>query len=161
MTTVWINGREITVEPQYEKSTLLLYLRDILRLTGTKCGCATGDCGACKVLVDGEAMNSCLLKMAALDGKQITTIEGIGREDRLDPIQEAFVNAGAIQCGYCTPGMIITTKALLTKNPDPSEVEIRKALDNNLCRCTGYVKIVQAIQEAARLIRLEERKKHV
>jgi len=151
--TITINERAYEVAAHHEKLTLLSFLRDVLDMTGTKCGCFTGDCGACKVLVDGEPVNSCLLKMEKLNGRRVTTIEGIGTPEALDPVQEAFVKMGAIQCGYCTPGMIITTKALLAKNPDPSEQEIRSALGNNLCRCTGYVKIVQAIQEAARMMR--------
>lgn len=146
--TLEVNGTiyNVDVEPNW---TLLRVIRDVLKLKGTKCGCATGDCGACKVLIDGEAVNSCTVLARNAVGKKITTIEGLSRGDRLHPIQQAFVEAGAIQCGFCTPGMVITAKALLDRNPDPTEAEIRAALDNNLCRCTGYVKIVEAIRLAA------------
>jgi carbon-monoxide dehydrogenase small subunit len=143
-----INGREHTVN--VEKNWTLLYvLREVLNLTGSKCGCNTGDCGACKVLVDGEAVNSCTLLAVKAEGKKITTIEGLSNGTKLHPIQEAFIESGAIQCGFCTPGMIITAKALLDRNPKPTREEIVQALDNNLCRCTGYIKIIEAIQVAA------------
>lgn len=159
MIKIYINGAEHEVRDGCEKKTLLTYLRDVLDLTGTKCGCATGDCGACKVLINGEAKNSCLFKMEKLDGCSIITIEGIGSVDNLHPIQKAFIKAGAVQCGYCTPGMIITTKALLDKNLEPTEDEIKTALDNNICRCTGYYKIVEAIQMAARMMREEAKRR--
>lgn len=135
--------------------TLLYVLREILNFTGTKCGCNTGDCGACKVLLDGEAVNSCTILASKAEGKEIITIEGIAEANRLHPIQQAFIEAGAVQCGFCTPGMIISAKALLDKNPDPSRDEIAKTLDNNLCRCTGYIKIMDAVQLAARRMRGE------
>ena len=143
-----INGtpHNLTVKRSW---TVLYMLRDILGLTGTKYGCGTGDCGACKILLDGKPVNSCTMIAAKADGKHIITIEGLQEEGRLSIIQQAFVNAGAIQCGFCTPGMIITAKALLSENPEPTEEEIRKAFDNNLCRCTGYVKIVEAVMAAA------------
>ncbi len=148
-----VNGvfREIAVDP---KQTLLKTLRNVLKLTGTKCGCETGDCGACMVLIDGEAVRSCLVKTSKLSGKQVVTIEGITGEMRrtgaLHPIQQAFVEAGAVQCGFCTPGMIISAKALLDKNPSPSRKEVIEAIDKNLCRCTGYIKIADAVLLAAR-----------
>lgn len=129
--------------------TLLYVLREVLELTGTKNGCGTNDCGACKVLVDGEAKNSCALLVRNLEGKKIVTIEGLLDNGKLNIIQQSFVDAGAIQCGFCTPGMIISTTALLGRNPDPSEKEIREALKDNLCRCTGYVKIIDAVKLAA------------
>ncbi|MGN8875935.1 (2Fe-2S)-binding protein [Pseudoflavonifractor sp. HCP28S3_F10] len=142
-----INGEVRSV--QVEKNWTLLYvLREVLDLTGAKCGCNTGDCGACKVIIDGEAVNSCLVLAPKAVGKEIETIEGLSNGPELHPIQQAFIDAGAVQCGYCTPGMIMSAKALLDKNPDPSEEEIRAAISNNLCRCTGYVKIVDAIRLA-------------
>ena len=139
---------------QVEKNWTLLYvLREVLDLTGAKCGCNTGDCGACKVIIDGEAVNSCLVLAPKVVGKDIWTIEGLSNGPELHPIQQAFIDAGAVQCGYCTPGMVMSAKALLDKNLDPSEEEIRAAISNNLCRCTGYVKIVEAIRLAAERMR--------
>jgi carbon-monoxide dehydrogenase small subunit len=143
-----INGTEKSLTVQ-RKWTLLYVLREVLGLTGTKYGCGTNDCGACKVLVDGKAVNSCVLPAKNLDGKNITTIEGLQEDGRLNVLQQAFVDAGAIQCGFCTPGMVISATALLALNRDPSEVEIREALSGNLCRCSGYVNIVKAIRLAA------------
>ncbi|KAF0091582.1 MAG: carbon-monoxide dehydrogenase small subunit [Fusobacteria bacterium] len=147
-----INGKDYTLKVE-EKWTLLYVLREVLGLTGTKEGCGTSDCGACKVLVDGKAVNSCSLLALKMEGKKITTIEGIGSSDKPHPIQEAFIEAGAVQCGFCTPGMIISTKALLDGNIDPSEEEIREGLSKNLCRCTGYVKIIDAVNIAAAKIK--------
>lgn len=147
-----INGKDYNVQVE-EKWTLLYVLREVLGLTGTKEGCGTSDCGACKVLVDGKAMNSCTLLALKMAGKNITTIEGIGSSDKPHPIQEAFIEAGAVQCGFCTPGMIISTKALLDVNSDPTETEIREGLSKNLCRCTGYVKIIDAVNIAAMKIK--------
>jgi aerobic carbon-monoxide dehydrogenase small subunit len=146
-----VNGEpyDLLVEPRH---TLLKVLRDDLGLTGTKKGCDTGDCGACTVLMNGKPINSCLALAMEANGKEITTIEGLASGDDLHPLQEAFIQAGAIQCGYCTPGMILTAKALLDENAAPSEEEVKRAISGNLCRCTGYVKIVQAIQAAARII---------
>lgn len=129
---------------------LLDVLRDRLHLKGTKEGCGSGDCGACTVILDGRAVNSCLVLAVEADGQEVETIDGLSKEGRLHPIQEAFVKVGASQCGFCTPGMVMTAKSLLDSNPDPSLEEIKEAIDGNICRCTGYVKIVQAIQEAAR-----------
>ena len=130
--------------------TLLYVLREILNFTGTKAGCETGACGACKVLVEGEAFNSCSVLARNMVGKTITTIEGVASDGELHVVQEAFIEAGAVQCGFCTPGMIISTIALLQHNPCPERKEIAKALDNNLCRCTGYIKIFDAVELASR-----------
>jgi carbon-monoxide dehydrogenase small subunit len=147
-----INGKDHFVKVE-EKWTLLYVLREVLGLTGTKEGCGTSDCGACKVLVDGKAVNSCSILVLKVEGKKITTIEGIGSSDKPHPIQEAFIEAGAVQCGFCTPGMIISTKALLDVNSNPTETEIREGLSKNLCRCTGYVKIIDAVNIAAKKIK--------
>jgi carbon-monoxide dehydrogenase small subunit len=127
-------------------------LRDRLGLTGTKKACGTGDCGACTVIIDGEAVRSCILLTATVDGKNVITIEGVGAVDNPHPLQQAFVDAGAVQCGYCTPGMILTAKALLDKCPDPTEEQIKEALSGNLCRCTGYTKIIKAVKMEAKRI---------
>ena len=132
------------------RRTLLEVLREELHFTGTKCGCERGECGACTVLVDGVPVTSCIMLALEAAGKEITTIEGLEKNGKLHVLQEAFIEAGAIQCGYCTPAMILTAKALLDKNPSPSEQEIREAISGNLCRCTGYDKIVQAISMAAK-----------
>ena len=138
---------ELAVEPN---QTLLEVVREKLALTGTKAGCLVGDCGACTVLVDGNPVNSCLVLAVQADGKQVTTIEGVETPQGLHPLQTAFVDKGAIQCGYCTPGMILSAKSLLDRNPKADESEIRKAISGNLCRCTGYQKIVEAIVFASR-----------
>lgn len=144
-----INGEQYQVS--IEKNWTLLYvLREVLDLTAVKCGCNTGDCGACKVIIDGEAINSCLVLARNAAGKEIETVEGLSKGAELHPIQQAFIDAGAVQCGYCIPGMVMSAKALLDKNPDPTEEEIRAGISNNLCRCTGYVKIVDAILLAAK-----------
>jgi carbon-monoxide dehydrogenase small subunit len=139
-----VNGEiyEVYVEP---RRRLIDVIRDDIGLTGTKEGCGSGDCGACTVLMDGKPVNSCLILAIDAKEKNILTIEGLSNEGRLHPIQEAFVKHGAIQCGYCTPGMILSAKALLDENPNPTEEEVREAISGNLCRCTGYVKIVKAI----------------
>ncbi len=139
-----INGevREVVVEP---RTTLLHVLREDLRLTGTKEGCNAGDCGACTVLIDNHPVVSCLTLAIEAQGKEILTIEGLDRKDQLHPLQQAFIDHYAVQCGFCTPGMILSAKALLDRNSHPTEEEIRKAISGNLCRCTGYVKIVEAI----------------
>jgi carbon-monoxide dehydrogenase small subunit len=138
---------ELAVEPN---QTLLEVIREKLGLTGTKAGCLMGDCGACTVLVDGNPVNSCLMLAVQADGKEVRTIEGIETPQGLHPLQTAFVDKGAIQCGYCTPGMILSAKSLLDRNPKADEAEIRKAISGNLCRCTGYQKIVEAILFASR-----------
>ena len=149
---ITVNGRKrrFDVEPN---KLLLNLVRDELYLTGTKYGCGIGECGACTVLLDGEAVLSCMVLAVDADGKCVETIEGVADGDKLDPIQEAYIKEGAIQCGFCTPGFIMTTKALLKKNPDPSEAEIREYLKGNYCRCTGYVNIIKAVQSAAKKLR--------
>ena len=129
--------------------TLLSFLRDVLGLTGTKWGCMTGDCGACTVLLDGEPVVSCLQLAQQVRGRAVTTVEGLERNGELGDVQAAFVRNGAAQCGFCTPGMIVAAESLLQRNPAPTEAEIREALAGNLCRCTGYNKIVDAVLEAA------------
>jgi aerobic carbon-monoxide dehydrogenase small subunit len=149
--TLKINGEdfELSVEP---KRTLLDALRDDLGMTGTKKGCDQGDCGACTVLLDGKAVNSCLILAVEAVGHEITTIEGLAKEGVLHPLQEAFIKLGAMQCGYCTPGMLLSGKALLDSNPHPTREDVKVAIEGNLCRCTGYVKIIDAIIEASRTI---------
>jgi carbon-monoxide dehydrogenase small subunit len=137
---------ELELDPS---RTLLDVLRKDLGLTGTKYGCGEGDCGACTVLIDGKPVNSCLMLIVKADGKEIITIEGLAKDDELHPIQEAFINHGAIQCGFCSPGMILSAKSILDENSNPSEEEIKKGISGNLCRCTGYQKIVEAIQSLA------------
>jgi carbon-monoxide dehydrogenase small subunit len=129
--------------------TLVELLREHLGLSGTKVGCGHGECGACTVILDGEPVNSCLVFAAQCNGREVTTIEGLRRDGALDPIQNAFVEAGAVQCGYCTPGMIMSAAALLASNATPTRDEIEEAISGNLCRCTGYVKIVDAVQLVA------------
>ena len=139
-----INGEsfELAVEPQ---RTLLEVLREDLGLTGTKFGCDTGECGACTVIIDGKAVLACMTLAVEAQGKAILTIEGISRDGELHPIQRSFVEHGAIQCGYCTPGMILSAKVLLDQVPEPTEAEVKRAIEGNLCRCTGYNKIIEAI----------------
>lgn len=143
-----VNGRphEVILEPH---KTLLEVLRDQLDLTGTKFGCGTGECGGCTVLINGNPILSCLTLAITAKDKQITTIEGLRAGDGLHPLQKAFIDYGAVQCGFCTPGMVLTAKALLDENPDPTVEEVKKGLAGNLCRCTGYVKIIQAVMAAA------------
>jgi carbon-monoxide dehydrogenase small subunit len=146
---VTINGRryEEEVEP---RMLLAHFLRETIGLTGTHVGCVIGECGACSVLLDGKVVKSCLHFAVQADGREITTIEGLAKDGELNPVQEAFVKNYAFQCGYCTPGMVMTSQALLKRNPNPTEAEIRKALAGNLCMCTGYVQIVDAVKEAAK-----------
>lgn len=139
-----VNGQEYDLVIPVNR-TLTQVLRENLRLTGTKQGCAVGDCGSCTVLLNGLPVNSCLVLAVEADGQEITTIEGLAQDEQLHPIQQAFVEHGGIQCGFCTPGMILSSKALLDKNPTPTEREIREAISGNLCRCTGYQKIVESI----------------
>jgi aerobic-type carbon monoxide dehydrogenase small subunit (CoxS/CutS family) len=150
-----VNGKwqEVFVEPW---KTLLEVLREDLGLTGAKMGCDDGNCGACTVLVDGQAVKSCLMLAVLARGKKILTIEGLGSKENLHPLQQAFIDHFAVQCGYCTPGMIMTAKALLDENPSATEVDIRKYMHGNICRCTGYVKIVEAI-EAVRDVLAQEK----
>ena len=146
---VTVNGRvyQEDVEPRI---LLAHFLREQLGLTGTHVGCVVGECGACSVLLDGKVVKSCLHFAVQADGREVRTVEGLAQNGELDPVQEAFVKNYAFQCGYCTPGMVMTSYALLQTNPNPSESDIRKALAGNLCMCTGYVQIVDAVKEAAR-----------
>ena len=154
--TLNVNGldHDLLCEPS---RTLAQALREDLGLTGTKVGCGVGDCGACTVLVDGVTVNSCLMLAVQAVGKAITTIEGLADGPVLHPIQRAFVEHGAIQCGFCSPGMILSAKALLDANPAPGETQIRQGLSGNLCRCTGYQKIVEAVDDAAQVLRGERK----
>jgi carbon-monoxide dehydrogenase small subunit len=145
---ITVNGmrRIFDVEPQ---TLLLNLLRDEMDLTGTKYGCGIGECGACTVLLDGDAVLACMMLAVDADGRTVDTVEGLAKGRRLHPIQEAYLEEGAVQCGYCTPGFIMATKALLDEKPEPTEREIREYLNGNICRCTGYVNIVRAVQAAA------------
>ena len=144
-----INGEseQVTVP---SNMTLMHMLRESLALTGTKNGCSAGECGACTVLLNGEPVNSCMVLAVECNGADIVTVEGLAGDHQLDPIQEAMIEAGGVQCGFCTPGMLISSRALLNRCPDPSEEEIREALVGNLCRCTGYVRIIEAVKVVAR-----------
>ena len=146
--TVRVNGEQerLTVPANM---TLLELLRQDLVLTGTKNGCSAGECGACTVLMDGEPVNACMVLAVEADGTEIVTVEGLAHDDQLDVIQQEFMDEGAVQCGFCTPGMLISARALLNRTPHPTEEQIREALVGNLCRCTGYTRIVQAIQKAS------------
>ncbi len=146
--TLKINGKKRAVEA--DPGEVLLHVLRREGYKGAKFGCGQGFCGACTVLLDGRPVNSCLLLVGLVEGREITTIEGVGAVDRLDPIQEAYLDAGAVQCGYCSPGFILATKALLDEKPNPTDDQIKKALDGNYCRCTGYVKIVDAVKLAAK-----------
>ena len=146
--TMTVNGKSVSLEVAAHH-TLLQVLRDQLGLTGTKDGCSEGDCGACTVIVNGAPVNSCLVLAPQADGAEIVTIEGLGTVEAMHPLQAAFVEEGGTQCGYCTPGIIMSAAALLEKNPEPTEEEIRWALAGNICRCTGYTKIIAAVQRAA------------
>ena len=149
-----VNG-VIYEEEVDHRRTLLEVLRENFGLLGVHKGCDEGQCGACTVLINGKAVNSCLILAASVQGKKITTIEGLAQGEKLHPVQEAFVEAGAIQCGFCTPGMIMITKAFLDKNPNPTEEEAKRAISGNLCRCTGYFQIIDAVMKAAEKMRKE------
>jgi carbon-monoxide dehydrogenase small subunit len=149
---ITLNGKRTDLDVPTHR-LLLDLLRDEIGLTGTKEGCGTGDCGACTVLLNGKAVNSCLIFSGELDGADVVTIEGLKIGPELHPVQQAFIQDGGVQCGYCTSGMLMMSKALLDENPDPSEEEIRFAISGNLCRCTGYAKIVKAVQDAAAELR--------
>ena len=146
--TLTVNGvtHEVAIEP---RQSLLQVLREELHLTGTKEGCSEGECGACTVILDGRTVDSCLIFGLEAHGREVVTIEGVAQGEQLHPLQKAFAEYGGVQCGFCTPGMILAAKALLDSNPPPTEAEIRRGISGNLCRCTGYVKIVEAINAAA------------
>ena len=150
--TIRVNGelRTASVPPE---TTLLKLLRESFYLTGAKLGCDVGDCGACTVIVDGEPVNACLMLAGQADGREVLTIEGLATRDRLHPLQRAFEDHASLQCGFCGPGVILSAKALLDGNPDPTRHEIRDAIAGNLCRCTGYAKMIDAVQQAARELR--------
>jgi carbon-monoxide dehydrogenase small subunit len=131
--------------------TLMRMLRETLALTGTKNGCSAGECGACTVLLDGEPVNSCMVLAAECDGAKIVTVEGLAGDKQLDPLQETIIQEGGVQCGFCTPGILVSARGLLDRNPDPSDAEIREALVGNLCRCTGYVRIIESVRKAAKM----------
>jgi len=144
-----INGsmRQIEID---ENDRLLDVIREGFHLTGTKEGCGEGECGVCSVLLDGKLVNSCMIMAFQAEDSEVITIEGLGEDERIDPIQQAFIDTGAVQCGFCTPGMVLSAKALLMKNPSPSKQEIRRGISGNLCRCTGYEKIVEAVELASK-----------
>jgi carbon-monoxide dehydrogenase small subunit len=144
-----VNGEPRSAEVK-ANTTLLEMLRDVLGCIGTKVGCETGDCGACTVLLDGEPTNTCLVLAVEADGSVVTTVEGLEHDGRLDPVQQAFLTEGAVQCGYCIPGMLLSAKALLDRIPNPTREEVREAIAGNICRCTGYIKVVDAIMAAAK-----------
>ena len=145
----------MTINREYEQvdvpanMTLLQMLRDKIALTGTKNGCMAGECGACTVMLNGEPVNSCMVLAVECDGAEVLTVEGLAKDHVLDPVQQTIIQHGGVQCGFCTPGVLISARALLDRNPDPKEDEIREALVGNLCRCTGYIRIIDAVQEAA------------
>ena len=145
---IFVNGEEYELSVS-SNELLIDILRDRLDLTGTKEGCGTGDCGACTVLINGKPMNACLTLAVEVNGKEVLTIEGMARRGELHPIQKAFIDKGAVQCGFCTPGMILSTKALLDRNSTPTDDEIKTALAGNFCRCTGYAKILDAVRAAS------------
>ena len=146
--TFTLNGEaEAVVVPSH--MTLLQMLREEIVMTGTKNGCAAGECGACTVLLNGEPVNSCLVLAVECDGQKLVTVEGLARDSQLDPLQQALVEAGGVQCGFCTPGVLISARALLNRNPHPTEADVRAALVGNLCRCTGYVRIIDGVLAAA------------
>lgn len=144
-----VNGASEYVEVP-ANMTLLALLRERLGLTGTKNGCSTGECGACTVLMNGEPVNACLVLAVETDGAEIITVEGLAHDDQLDPLQQALIDHSGVQCGFCTPGVLISARALLNRNPRPTEDDIKDALRGNLCRCTGYVRIIQAVKAAAK-----------
>ncbi|MCL1805438.1 MAG: (2Fe-2S)-binding protein [Clostridiales bacterium] len=147
-----LNGEKKEIEADVSLS-LLDVLRDVLGMTGTKHGCGKGECGACTVIVNGKAVNSCLFPIMKAEGAEVLTVEGLQKGGELHPIQQAFIDKGAVQCGYCTPGMLLSAKALLDENPSPTRLEVKAAIGGNICRCTGYVKIEEAILSAAELIK--------
>ncbi|WP_278549651.1 (2Fe-2S)-binding protein [Cloacibacillus evryensis] len=153
-----LNGENVSLDIE-DNVTLLKLLRETLNLTGTKEGCGQGDCGACTVLVNGKTVNSCIFLAVNVDGANVITIEGLAKNGQPDVIQQSFVDNGAVQCGFCIPGMVLSAKALLDVNDDPSDEEIKRSISGNLCRCTGYVRIVESIKTASRRIREKGRSK--
>jgi carbon-monoxide dehydrogenase small subunit len=148
--TVTVNGEfELVDVPSH--MTLLQMLREKLALTGTKNGCAAGECGACTVMMNGEPVNSCMVLAVECDGAELITVEGLAHDGQLDPVQEAIIEVGGVQCGFCTPGVLISSRALLNRNPDPTDFDIRDALVGNLCRCTGYFRIIEGVKKAAKI----------
>jgi len=148
--TVTVNG-EVELVDVPSHMTLLQMLREKMALTGTKNGCAAGECGACTVMINGEPVNSCMVLAVECDGAELTTVEGLAHDGQLDPVQQAIIEAGGVQCGFCTPGVLISSRALLNRNPNPSEFDIRDALVGNLCRCTGYFRIIEGVKKAAKI----------
>lgn len=146
--TIMINGEAEVVDVP-SNMTLMKMLREKMALTGTKNGCSAGECGACTVILNGEPVNSCMVLAAECDGSEVVTVEGLAKDGKLDPVQEAIVDTGGVQCGFCTPGILISARTLLDRNANPSEGDIREALAGNLCRCTGYVRIIEAVKQAA------------
>lgn len=155
MITLTINQKQYSLDLKGHE-TLLEVLRECLGLTGTKRACDEAECGACTVIIDGKSVLSCIVLAADCEGKTITTIEGLADGDKLQPVQQSFLDLGAVQCGFCMPGMIMSSKALLDKNPDPNQEEIERALDGNLCRCAGYLKIFDAVRHAGRVMKDKE-----
>jgi len=149
---LFVNGKEVTTSVP-ENRRALDFLRKDLGLKSVKEGCGEGECGACTILLDGKAVCSCLLFASDLAGRRVLTLESLGKEGHLHPIQQAFAETGAVQCGFCTPGMILSVKSLLDENPNPDDEAIKKALEGNLCRCTGYVKIIEAVKRAVAIIK--------
>lgn len=150
-----VNGNNYSIDVDPSKR-LLDVIREDLKLTGTKEGCSEGECGACTVIMNGDAINSCMLLAVQARNSEIITVEGLEKDGKLSELQKAFIEKGAVQCGFCTPGMLMSTKALLMKNPDPSNDEIKVAIEGNLCRCTGYVKIQEAVKEAIKNTKMKE-----
>ena len=148
--TVTVNG-EVELVDVPSHMTLLQMIREKLALTGTKNGCAAGECGACTVMLNDEPVNSCMVLAVECDGAELTTVEGLVHDGQLDPVQEAIIEAGGVQCGFCTPGVLISSRALLDRNPTPTEFDIRDALVGNLCRCTGYFRIIEGVTKAAKM----------
>ena len=149
-----VNGNQVEREIAADR-LLVDFIREDLGLTGTKIGCAEGECGACTVIMNGKSVTSCLIPAVKADGSEILTVEGVAGEAELHPIQQAFLEEGAVQCGYCIPGMVLSAKALLDENPDPTVEEVKKGISGNLCRCTGYAKIIRAVQVASKRIHKE------
>ncbi|HON57588.1 MAG TPA: (2Fe-2S)-binding protein [bacterium] len=156
--TFTVNGQKYTREVE-EHKTLLRFLREDISLTGTKEGCGAGECGACTVLLNSKPVNACLVLAVEIDGKEVITIEGIAQDGKLSPLQEAFERHHAIQCGFCTPGMIISAHSLLQRNPNPKREDIQEAIEGNFCRCTGYLQIIEAIEDAAEQLKPKKSKK--